>query len=84
MTAIRETFEETGVLLASYDNTSKTKAGEDRSKKELTEADFDEARKAIHSGKLRFVDFLAKNGLKPDTASLLPFSTWTTPPMMPK
>lgn len=76
MTAIRETFEETGILLASQRSIA--------SKKTHFELDFEEARKAIHSGKLRFVDFLERNGLNPDTASLLPFSTWVTPPMLEK
>lgn len=72
MTAIRETFEEAGVLLASQSSGSRAS--------ELPDSAFDEARKAIHAGKLLFTDFLTKNGLVPNTTSLLPFSSWITPP----
>lgn len=77
MTAIRETFEETGVLLAS----SATGQGVEKG---LSDVDFERARKDIHSGKLRFKDFLARNGLRPDLQSLLPFTTWITPEYAPK
>ncbi|EJD02242.1 uncharacterized protein FOMMEDRAFT_134824 [Fomitiporia mediterranea MF3/22] len=71
MTAIRETFEETGVLLAS-----RVTGSEDSG---IPESLCDEARKAIHAGKRLFTDFLSEHGLVADTSSLLPFSTWVTP-----
>lgn len=76
ITAIRETFEETGVLLASIAPGYKGA--------ELTDHVYDEARKAIHSGKILFTEFLSENGLIADVHSLLPFSTWVTPPQAPR
>ncbi|KAL5532883.1 hypothetical protein ACEPAF_4657 [Sanghuangporus sanghuang] len=76
MTAIRETFEETGILLAS-----RASGFEDTM---ISENVFEEARKAIHTGKRLFADFLSERGLVPDITSLLPFSTWVTPPQVPR
>lgn len=73
MTAIRETFEETGLLLASSESGSRP------SDKEL-----DEAREQVHSQRLLFRDFLAKHKLSADTSSLLPFTQWITPPGQPR
>ena len=75
MTAIRETFEETGILLAT-----RIKLGQP----EISESTYDAARKAIHAGKLLFTKFLWEHGLAADTESLLQFSTWVTPPNMPR
>ncbi|KAI0306429.1 hypothetical protein B0F90DRAFT_1814330 [Multifurca ochricompacta] len=68
MTAIRETFEETGLLLAS--STSKTP---------LNDAVLDASRKSIHTGKTSFGDFLTQHALTADVNALLPFTEWTTP-----
>ncbi|KAL5490041.1 hypothetical protein ACEPAI_4874 [Sanghuangporus weigelae] len=76
MTAIRETFEETGILLAS-----RASGFEDT---RISENVLEEARKAIHTGKHLFADFLSESGLVPDIVSLLPFSTWITPPQVPR
>ncbi|KAL5529485.1 hypothetical protein ACEPAG_5470 [Sanghuangporus baumii] len=76
MTAIRETFEETGILLASR--------ASGLADTRISENMLEEARKAIHAGKHLFADFLSENGLVPDIASLLPFSTWITPPQVPR
>ena len=72
-TAVRETFEETGLLLVAP---NKGKLPSD------TELDI--ARDAIHSKKLMFGDFLKQHGLSVDEKSLLPFTQWITPPMVPK
>ncbi|KAH8117063.1 NUDIX domain-containing protein [Phellopilus nigrolimitatus] len=64
MTALRETFEETGILLASRASQSKLS--------ELTDAALEKARAAIHAGKFTFTSFLTENGLEPDVSSLLP------------
>ncbi|TDL24933.1 hypothetical protein BD410DRAFT_813794 [Rickenella mellea] len=69
MTAIRETFEEAGVLLASSSKSSTN----------VLSLELDTARKAIHSQKLPFASFLSQNNLEADTASLLPFTQWITP-----
>jgi len=68
-TAIRETFEETGILLASSDSPSR-----------LSEDDLTRAREAIHGQKMKFSTFLTNNDLRADVGALLPFTTWVTPP----
>ncbi|KZT26638.1 hypothetical protein NEOLEDRAFT_1177618 [Neolentinus lepideus HHB14362 ss-1] len=75
LTAIRETFEETGLLLAS--SRSKTLPA-------LNDATLDEARKTIHAGNLRFGSFLAQHDLIPDINSLFPFTSWVTPVQVPR
>lgn len=74
MTAIRETFEESGLLLAS---SATSTPPPDTSV-------LDAARKSIHAKKLSFASFLANNELTPDVDSLLPFTQWITPPTMPR
>ena len=69
MTAIRETFEESGLLLASGT---------------LPDSVLDEARHSIHQQKLNFGQFLKTSGLEADTAALLPFTQWITPVGPPK
>lgn len=71
-TAIRETFEETGILLA--DSTTGTR---------LDDTLLGEARKEIHSGKLSFPEFLQKNGLVM-RRDLFPFTQWITPKTIPR
>ncbi|KZV65426.1 hypothetical protein PENSPDRAFT_655802 [Peniophora sp. CONT] len=66
MTAIRETFEESGLLLASPSAS-------------ISNEVLDTARHAIHSGKSLFQDFLSENALTADVSSLLPFTQWITP-----
>ncbi|EPS41845.1 hypothetical protein H072_4222 [Dactylellina haptotyla CBS 200.50] len=70
--AIRETFEETGVLLTTSPAPSSLVST------------FPEVRKAIHSHKLKFSDFLSSNNLAADVDSLIPYTTWITPPTMKK
>lgn len=77
MTAIRETFEETGVLLASASGSSPAYS-------RLTNDEMERAREDVHSGRLLFKDFLRKHGLTPDVSSLLPFTQWVTPPPVPR
>ncbi|KAH7911419.1 NUDIX hydrolase domain-like protein [Hygrophoropsis aurantiaca] len=72
ITAIRETFEESGLLIATPDGHGKTVP---------SNSILDEARKAIHGEKLKFQAFLSDHSLKATTQSLLPFTTWVTPPI---
>ena len=72
-TAIRETFEETGLLLASSH-------GHGMPSDEV----LDKGRVDIYSHKLLFGDFLAQHGLTADKQSLMPFTQWITPPNQPK
>lgn len=69
MTAIRETFEETGLLLATSPSGSPP-----------SDAVLDAARESIHSGKTLFREFLRRHGLVADVKALLPFTEWVTPP----
>lgn len=75
ITAIREMFEESGLLLAS------PASGSSRA---LSEEELDEARFAVHQQKLSFNDFLLENDLEADVSSLLPFTKWVTPVGPPK
>jgi hypothetical protein len=72
MTAIRETFEESGLLLA----TSLGTAPHDQT--------LDSARKAIHAGKLAFTSFLERHHFQPSMDKLLPFTQWITPATVPR
>ncbi|KAK2462251.1 hypothetical protein APHAL10511_005747 [Amanita phalloides] len=74
ITAIRETFEETGLLLASPVQREAT----------TSRSEWEDARHAIHAQKLSFGEFLDRNGLKPGIDSLLPFTRWTTPENVPR
>jgi 8-oxo-dGTP pyrophosphatase MutT (NUDIX family) len=78
VTAIRETFEESGVLLASSSSPSKDTARWPRDDEKET------ARKEVHAQRLAFGAFLDKHGLTPDEHALLPFSQWITPATAPK
>ena len=54
--AIRECFEETGILLAKKEGKLV----------DLTKGERDEARKKVHSGEILFGDFLREIGCEPD------------------
>ncbi|PCH37717.1 hypothetical protein WOLCODRAFT_65842 [Wolfiporia cocos MD-104 SS10] len=71
-TAIRELFEETGLLLASGSSGCT-----------LSDAELDQAREEVHAQRRLFRDFLADRSLTADIKSLLPFTRWVTPPTMP-
>lgn len=76
MAAIRETFEESGIVLAM------DQSGERLI--EVPDAERQEGRKAIHSNKTLFPQWLADRGAKPDIAGLTPFTRWVTPTNVPK
>lgn len=69
--AIREAFEESGILLG---------AGAVAPDPAETAAD----RKAIEGGTLAFLDYVARRGLRPDLGALTLFSRWLTPSVVPK
>ena len=75
MTAVREVFEETGLLLA----TRATRPGAGRWP---SDAEMDRAREDIHAQRQLFKDFLSQHGLELDLSSLWPFTQWVTPPMV--
>lgn len=68
-TALRETFEESGLLLATSISLSK----------QPSDVELDKARHAIHQQRLHFGEFLDSNELRADIDSLLPFTQWVTP-----
>ncbi|KAL1411977.1 hypothetical protein Q8F55_002972 [Vanrija albida] len=76
LAAVRETFEESGILLAK-------RRGE-AALVELTPAERTAGRKAIHGDKVKFLDFLAGIGAEPDLDNLIPLTRWITPPNAPK
>lgn len=76
MTAIREAFEETGLLLAAK------AVGSEGSRDGPSDAEMDRAREAIHAQKQLFRDFLSQHGLELDLSSLWPFTQWVTPTTM--
>jgi len=77
LAAVRETFEECGILLATSKNTGQLFT-------DISDTEREEGRRAVHSGKLRFPELLEKWGAVPDTQRLIPFTRWITPPSMPK
>ncbi|KAJ4299757.1 hypothetical protein N0V90_005003 [Kalmusia sp. IMI 367209] len=77
MAAIRETFEESGILLAKNLRTGKLFT-------EISDEEREEGRKAVHAGTILFPDLLEKWGCEADTDSLLLFTRWITPRNVPK
>ncbi|KAL9715270.1 hypothetical protein Ac2012v2_001931 [Leucoagaricus gongylophorus] len=72
ITAIRETFEESGLLFASSDDSSPDTLL-------LDDIRLDDARNGIHQQRYLFQDFLKSNHLRADSDQLLPFTQWITP-----
>lgn len=80
--AIRETFEESGILLALKREAQSP--GETHELLQLSNAELAEGRKLVHSKQIKFLEWLeSKNGV-PDTAPLIPFTRWVTPLNLPK
>lgn len=68
--AIRETFEETGLLLTTPPPPQSVLAGAQA------------ARTEIHAGRLSFTEYLSLHGLEPAVDQLVPFTKWITPKTM--
>ncbi|TGO24733.1 hypothetical protein BPAE_0096g00390 [Botrytis paeoniae] len=84
--AIRECFEESGILLA-LPSPSPQDPEEESTKKaslHINEEEKSRARKEIHSRKIKFSTWLAQQGGIPDIESLHPFTRWITPSNLPK
>jgi 8-oxo-dGTP pyrophosphatase MutT (NUDIX family) len=77
MAAVRETFEECGILLAKSKKADKLFT-------EISDEEREQGRRDVHSGKAKFTELLEKWGAVPDTESLIPFTRWVTPPNVPK
>lgn len=74
--AVRETFEESGVLLAGPDADSLVA--------DTTGADWEEDRRALEAGELHFADFLVRRGLVLRTDLLGAWGGWLTPVFEPR
>ncbi|EON67280.1 hypothetical protein W97_06533 [Coniosporium apollinis CBS 100218] len=75
LAAIRETFEESGILLARDDSGKLLEVGS---------AEREEARRRIHNGKVKFTDWLVEKRARSDTENLIPFTRWVTPTNVPR
>jgi len=75
--AIREAFEECGVLLARPQGQSDLVTGTRLS-------ELDHYRDEIHGGELTLTEFLNRESLRLACDQLVPFAHWVTPDMMPK
>ncbi|KAL9132246.1 MAG: hypothetical protein Q9217_000050 [Psora testacea] len=75
--AIRECFEESGLLLAKHSSNPDALI-------DLSELQRDAGRKAIHSQEISFLDWLKHNDATPDTEGLITFTRWLTPANLPK
>ncbi|KAI1323388.1 hypothetical protein F5Y16DRAFT_383862 [Xylariaceae sp. FL0255] len=75
--AIRETFEESGILLARQGSREGPMLN-------LAMAERDKVRKAVYENETSFGKWLESVGGVPDTENLLPFTRWVTPLQPPK
>ncbi|PFH61383.1 hypothetical protein XA68_17495 [Ophiocordyceps unilateralis] len=73
--AVRECFEETGILLA---------VGRNGDRLALSQEETETARRRVHAGEVRFSDWLETVGAEVDTDGLIPFTRWITPAFMPR
>lgn len=81
LAAIRETFEESGILLARRQGAP---AG-GGPLLAVPEADRERARREVHGNRLNFQDWVRRDlGGAPCADELVPFTRWVTPPSMPK
>ncbi|GIJ82770.1 hypothetical protein Asppvi_001281 [Aspergillus pseudoviridinutans] len=76
--AVRELFEESGILLARDKNTGVMLA--------VPEAERERGRRAIHQHEMTFAEWLKKQNAAagPDIEPLIPFTRWITPTNVPK
>lgn len=78
LAAVRETFEESGILIAKRSQADDTLLV-------IPEAEREEARRKIHGDKLRFTEWVGDHlGAAPCVDDLVPFTRWVTPPNMAK
>lgn len=76
MAAIRETFEESGILLARNNGFGRLL--------EVPEAEREEGRRLVHDNKIPFTKWLSGKGGRADVEGLIPFTRWVTPTNVPK
>ncbi|KAK0251054.1 hypothetical protein LTS09_013760 [Friedmanniomyces endolithicus] len=76
LAAVRETFEESGILLARNNGFGRLL--------EVPEPEREEGRKLIHGNRIPFTTWLAQKGGRADVEGLVPFTRWVTPTNVPK
>lgn len=76
MAAIRETFEESGILLARNNGFGRLI--------EVPQDQREEGRKLVHGNQIPFTKWLAQKGGRADIDGLTPFTRWITPTNVPK
>ncbi|KAF2841060.1 putative NUDIX family hydrolase, partial [Patellaria atrata CBS 101060] len=76
LAAVRETFEESGILLARNRQTGRLL--------EIKEKEREEGRRAVYSGDISFPKWLHKYEGVADIENLIPFTRWVTPASVPK
>lgn len=76
MAAIRECFEESGILLAKNNGFGRHI--------EVEENERESGRKKIHANEISFTKWLAQKGGRADTDGLIPFTRWVTPTNIPR
>ncbi|EMC99718.1 hypothetical protein BAUCODRAFT_54960, partial [Baudoinia panamericana UAMH 10762] len=76
LAAIRETFEESGILLARNNGFGRLL--------EVSEPEREEGRRLVHENKIQFTKWLAQKGGRADVEGLTPFTRWVTPTNVPK
>jgi 8-oxo-dGTP pyrophosphatase MutT (NUDIX family) len=77
--AIRECFEETGILLARPKGSSSPDTTSATSLIDVSEAERETARRRVHDNEVRFGDWVDSVGGTPDVQGLMPFTRWITP-----
>jgi hypothetical protein len=82
--AIRETFEESGLLLAHPKTSSSSSPSSSSPLISLSESDRNLGRAQVHANSINFSQFLASHNAVPDLAGLIPLTRWITPPHLPK
>ncbi|KAF4552672.1 Hypothetical protein D9617_9g024610 [Elsinoe fawcettii] len=76
LAAIRETFEESGILLARNNGFGRLI--------EVNDTEREEGRRLVHSNEVDFRKWLAGKGGRADVDGLIPFTRWVTPTNLPK
>ena len=76
MAAIRETFEESGILLARNNGFGRLI--------EVPQDQREEGRRLVHGNEVAFTKWLAGKGGRADLDGLTPFTRWVTPTNVPK
>lgn len=80
MTAIRETFEESGILLCARNNRNKAETNSSANHLEIDS--IDRWRKLVQKNASNFIDLCNQNNCYPNVGALHLWSNWLTPPLL--